>query len=188
MTAERRVSALFDKIPKNQNFPDDIFLMKEMKDKENRIHYAPSIILHEGDKTGLGEKDLEDILLFRNMPVSNEYMIDVVVRNNSYMPVSGRIIHAYYTLQENVAEVQSWRPLKTLSGQYQTETSMVFPCQDSFTRESFIVTVDSNKPYYLIVSLDEEFSATKLPDEPVDLNQLNESYYWCILDSEELMG
>ncbi len=179
---------MFDKIPKNQNIPDDIFLLKEMKDKENRIHYAPSIILHEGDRAGLGEKDLEEILFLRNMPMSNEYMIDVVVRNNSYMPVRERVVHAYYSLKESVSYVDSWKPLKTVSGQYQTETGMVFPFQDSSTRESFIITVDSDKPYYLIAVLDGEFGSTKLPESPVDLNQLNESYYWCILDSEEIMA
>ncbi len=179
---------MFDKIPKNQNFPDDIFLLKEMKDKENHIHYAPSIIMHEGDGAGLGEKDLEEVLLFRHMPMTNEYRIDVVVRNNSYMPARERAVHAYYVLQSHLAEVHSWKPLKTVSGQYQTETSMVFPCQDTFTRESFVVSLDSDEPYYLIVSLDDEFGPTKLPESPVDLNQLNESYYWCILDSEEIMA
>lgn len=180
---------MFVKIPTNQNLPDDIFLLKELKDKENHIHYAPSIILHEGDDagTGLGEKDLEDILQTRHIPASNEYRIDVVVRNNSYMPVRERAVRAYYLLQAHAENVSSWEPLKTVSRQYETETSMVFPCQDTFTRESFVVSPDADKSYYLIVSLDGEFGPTKLPEGTINLNELNENYYWCILDNEELM-
>lgn len=179
---------MFHKIPNNQSFPDDIFLLKEMKDRDNHVHYAPSIILHQGDGAGLGKKELDEILVSRRLPVSNEFQMDVVVRNNSYMPVRERTVHAYYVLQENASEVSSWKPLRTISGQYETQTSMVFPCQDTFTRESFLVSFESGKPYYLIVSLDDEFAPTKLPVSPVDLNQLNESYYWCILDSEEIIG
>lgn len=172
-------------IPNNQNLPDDIYLIKLLKGRNKKQYYAPSILVHDSEIL-FGDKELEEVLDYRQVYGSKFLLVDIIVKNNSYLPVSDRKVSLYYVEQENVQNMDTWKRVKTVSGNEKVEIERVLPCQEGWTRESFSLVFEREKPYFLIAALDEEENETTLSENAVDLNQLNESYYWCILDSRNI--
>lgn len=178
---------MFQLIPDNQNLPDDLYLIKCLEGRGKTTYYAPSIIVHDSNLV-ISEKELEEAINYRRVYGSKSLAVDIVVQNNSYLPISGRKVGLYYVDQENVKRKEAWKAIKSMSGQEKVEIERVLPCQEGWTRESFIFSISESKPYYLIAVLDQEENEIEFEDELVDLNQLNESYYFCILDSNNLGG
>ena len=178
---------MFQLIPHNQNLPDDICLIKHLEGRNKRQYYAPSILVHDAVLL-IGDKELEEVLDYRQVYGSKFLVVDIAVQNNAYLPVAGRKVGLYYVEQEHAQNKNLWKRIKTISGNEKVEIGRVLPCQEGWTQESFSFLLEEEKPYFLIASLDEEENETILDSEFVDLNQLNESYYWCILDSKNITG
>lgn len=177
---------LFQLVPNNQKLPDDICLLKHLEGRNKRQYYAPSILVHDS-KLLVGNKGLEEVLDYRQVYNSKILAVDIVVQNNSYLPVSGRKVGLYYVEQEQVENRNAWKRIKTISGNEKVEIGRVLPSQEGWTKESFSFLPSEDKPYFLIATLDEEETETMLDSDIIDLNQLNESYYWCILDSKNII-
>lgn len=178
---------MFQLIPDNKTLPDDICLIKWIEGRGKTKYYAPSIIVHDSD-TVISEKELEVAINYRRVYSSRSLAVDIVVQNNSYLPISGRKVGLYYVEQEKVNNKEAWTAIKSISGNEKVEIERVLPCQEGWARESFLFSLRETKPYFLIAILDKEEDETSIDDNIIDLNQLNESYYYCILDSNNLGG
>lgn len=183
----KEVKSVFRLIPDNQDLPDDLYLIKCLERRGKTTYYAPSIIVHDSDLV-ISEKELEEAINYRRAYGAKSLAVDIVVQNNSYLPISGRKVGLFYVEQEKVKTREAWKAIKSISGDEKIEIERVLPCQEGWTRESFLFSIGESKPYFLIAVLDQEENEMKVEDDFIDLNQLNESYYFCILDSNNLGG
>lgn len=176
---------VFWQVPDNRELPDDIHFIKTQSIKQKR-YFAPSISVLDRD---ISKTDwyIEDVIEKRELKAGQDCYIVLIAWNNAQRIIENRIARLYY-VEEDFAEVVSkWKSVQTISGKEYVSMSSALPEEYSRSNESFILKLPDDKPYYLIARMEaKEKKLTFLQKEKVNLNDLNESYYWCILNSKKL--